>query len=717
MNESNSLANWSLEKQMIRTKIRENKGKKKPNAFRKLRSRLLAHLSSLLNLKLMKITSVKRSGVGLLRMYSIWMRKWRQYLNEQQIELQEKKQREIKLDRQLRLLRKRLILHRRFIRRRYQNIPSKQSPEQNSTTDKVSRRLIGYQKRASRSSTIEEEFSRRLRSQPTSKTSSAELFIQFSDILEFIPQSAVPKNKTESVKGKKLDLEVRPEISFLSARERKINAYLKSIQKHIAANIGTRKKSIKPSSSGIQKSITPHSTSSHMSVRKVSSENMKRRHTKFKGLDQGSNHVAPAESQLHLHEVSEGDYDEFSRRSTTSVAVPSQKKLKTLHRKLYQAIVMQKKRSCGEELMQDMRTSKFRPIQELLKDVMEGYCMLDIIADRDGILRIVRKHYMWKNLASVYNDLTSVGVAAKDVIKVLKDQYFRNIEEIFDEAVENGMALIDEKPDTMHVENRVSLNMADNTDSDMALMDSLRYNKPLSSRETILTLGMPERQSILSMQLKSYRDISVVEDRYSMENLKKIERAHVLYFASLKKSPLQIQLEQQKSAMAKESQILSRSQSGTKKKKKKRKQKQQQQKIDSNRLYYEPRKTCRERSILDVDDLKDCHCVGHNRISKCTRCGVELPSLSCTENLGNSSSSLSLYSIAACGKNKELLRPASDICDQCGFVHQQRSPCPTLIQTSTSKTLQHLCPINGIATHPEGSSSMRVETCLPRICC
>jgi len=226
--------------------------------------------------------------------------------------------------------------------------------------------------------------------------------------------------------------------------------------------------------------------------------------------------------------------------------------------------------------------------------------------------------------------------------------------------------------------------------------------------------------SAMSLEM-ACKELKLMNRRYSASNLKNIHDAHARYFGCLDKSPLDIKMEQsklQEEAIARDLRRNRKTDLGRRERKKKRKQ---QKRVDCCRLYYEPRKTCRERSIEDDDDDEEeegnCSCEPECISSKCVRCGVELAPTTLTPK--SSTSGLSLYSIAACGKNKELLQFTSDICDQCGFVHNQHSPCPMLTESTTSRTMQQLRQIKQISQCSDGfshQSSLRVFPGLQRIC-
>ncbi|XP_062127594.1 uncharacterized protein LOC133839956 [Drosophila sulfurigaster albostrigata] len=706
MGKRDSLGDYSLEMQLIQKKIEhiirsisedKLKGVHNPRGMRELRNRLFVNLKRLLKVKLKKNKSLKKNDIGLLRKYSNKLHKWQKYLNEQQNELQEKEQKEIKLDNKMQKLSKQLKELPQTHNKRKEIPPARviipiSGIEKNSLVKKRNRKVkfakFTNQKRYTVPSTII-DYSRRSSSfSGPRKTLSAENSIKLRDILENIEKSTAEKKvERENISEPDL-LPVRSQ-QFLSSHDKRLDPYFRDIRKSISAQLITNHR--------------PESrSSSRMSTKSLSSLRLKRlkrklqQHVNVGSGTQTPQHTVPVVIATPTHKLHISDVDALVIPKIISAGLFTQKTLKSPHWKLFQRVVAENKKSFGEEFIEnvdDTTKTNLRSVHILLKDVIQGPSMLDIIADRNGILRIVRRHYMWKNLAGVYSDMSSVGVGKKEIYNVLRNQYLENIDEIFNEAMENGMALVSEKEPTISVDDLQfhNLHLTDSTENSM---DVLRFKRTSASREGSIASGGSDRQSVLSLAIK---DLSDVNNRYSLTNLKNIQKAHVAYFASLKKTPLEIQLQQQKNAMKKELRKQSRLQSATKECKKK--QKKLQQNVDNNRLYYEPRKTCRERSILD-DELQDCNCLEPLCTPKCMRCGAEMPSLD-TMEVKSSSSKLSLYSIAACGKNKDLLHLTSDICDQCGFVHHQRSPCPMLIEASPSRTMQQLRWIKEIAPYAE----------------
>ncbi|KAM8712916.1 hypothetical protein ACLKA7_013274 [Drosophila subpalustris] len=352
--------------------------------------------------------------------------------------------------------------------------------------------------------------------------------------------------------------------------------------------------------------------------------------------------------------------------------------------------------------------TKYRPIQLLLKDVIKGHTMLDILADKESILKNVAKHYMWKNLANVYNDLTSVGVSKPEIFNVLKEQYLKYIDEIVGEAIQKGALVIDASQ-LSWLTDKESMGSSDSFED---YLSKSRPKQEFAMRKTlaeIKELPSPpisppqlDALSMLSMEIPASNEHVSMMRRYSATNLRNIYNAHARYFDSLVKHPKDARMSESKRREAAIARDLRRN-AKAKARKTKRKQ---QKKVDSTRLYYEPRKTCRERSIANVNvdadketEAKECKC----ELSKCSRCGVELPPRNATP--ASSSSDLSFRSTAACGMNKYLAQFTADICDQSGFVHDQQSFCPMPNESSTSE-MQQLRLIKEISRYFDARSSL-----------
>ncbi|KAL7737423.1 hypothetical protein ACLKA6_013024 [Drosophila palustris] len=389
---------------------------------------------------------------------------------------------------------------------------------------------------------------------------------------------------------------------------------------------------------------------------------------------------------------------------------------KNPHWQLFQRIVQSKRtKSLGSQLMKLLdlfNQAKYRPIQLLLKDVIKGHTMLDILADKEAILKTVAKHYMWKNLANVYNDLTSVGVSKPEIFNVLKEQYLKYIDEIVGEAIQKGALVIDASQ-LSWLTDKESMGSSDSFED---YLSKSRPKQEMAMRKTIAEIKeLPsppmappqlDALSMLSMEIPAYNEHVSMMRRYSATNLRNIYDAHARYFDSLVKHPKDSRMSESKRREAAIARDLRRN-AKAKARKTKRKQ---QKKVDSTRLYYEPRKTCRERSIANVKELakvdadkemeaKECNC----ELSKCSRCGVELPPRIASP--ASSSSDLSFRSTAACGMNKYLPQFTADICDQSGFVHDQQSFCPMLNESSTSK-MQQLRLIKEISRYFDARSSL-----------
>ncbi|XP_034480136.1 uncharacterized protein LOC117785954 [Drosophila innubila] len=429
------------------------------------------------------------------------------------------------------------------------------------------------------------------------------------------------------------------------------------------------------------------------------------------------------------------DIDDLMKNKSVSAGIHTYRDQKSPQWKLFQRVLAsKKKRRMGSDLLTILEKNdqpKLRPVQTLLEDVIKGPTMLDILADKDEILKVVGKHYMWKNLATVYQDLTSVGVGKLEIYKVLREQYLRYIDDIVGESINNGARVVSRSEMSS-----ISQSLGDSSDSfeeyitkskprqDVPVRKSLFELRESSSRASSIVHRDDVNKGtkkVSPLEMMGYKERHLIDRRYSATNLRNIQDAHERYFSSLDRPPVDsrtLARKRQEAAIARDLRRTRKANLGRKERLKK--QRQQQRRVGSCRLYYEPSKTCRERSLEDDDkELEDCGCKPECVLPKCSRCGVELPPLSLSPKSSSSSSSLSLCSMAACGMNQQLLEFTADICDHCGFIHDQQSACNMVIEPTTSKTLQQLRIIKKISQCPDvlsQQSSLRFAASLQRIC-
>ncbi|XP_070066686.1 uncharacterized protein [Drosophila virilis] len=373
------------------------------------------------------------------------------------------------------------------------------------------------------------------------------------------------------------------------------------------------------------------------------------------------------------------DVNELLRNKSVPAGI--RQELKNAQWRLYLTNASRMKRRAGQVLMNIFETDdsvKYRPIQRLLKDVIQGPSMMDILADKETIVAAVHKHYMWKNLYSVYQDLKGVGIPKSAIFKMLREHYLKYINEIVSEAIEKGAKLsLDDQPGQGS-----PLALQKSSDSfDQYLDEKIAARTAINDRfinEQILRKSKmsavstdESRWSGVSLEAMTYRQLKRMDDRYSTRYLQSILAAHARYFNRDKRETLLSGVQADDTL----SEHLPGDNSCRGKPSKGQGPQTQQprkRKVCLQRLYYEPRRTCRQRQA--DEECAVCECDAQ-RLEKCIRCGTELPHLPTSSDPSSIDLCLSTPTLAACVHNPQMLQATADICNVCGFVHEPQSGC------------------------------------------
>ncbi|EDW01773.1 uncharacterized protein LOC6559260 [Drosophila grimshawi] len=304
------------------------------------------------------------------------------------------------------------------------------------------------------------------------------------------------------------------------------------------------------------------------------------------------------------------------------------------------------------------RHEEYYPVQFLLRYVIRESSILDKLEDKSTIVDTMRKHYMWKILNGVYRDLQTFGISKDDILKELGDLYVKYTEDIFNEAIRNG-ALTRHRGDL----GESSVITPHDQMSDESLenfLEPTRRSRAISLREqsSLSTEASPKslKNSVTSLPL---RDVMNFKDRYSSKHLLQMRLAIEKYFQSQQKSQLLLQLEERKKRANDESKATQA------------KPKKPNRKVNIARLFYAPRRTCRQRQVDEAIKPRDSQ---QETQERCMRCGTVLPALQpCV------ACSLSNCLISDCVKNKQMSNINSDV-----FHDQQATLCSKLVAAAAS---------------------------------
>ncbi|BFG05303.1 uncharacterized protein DMAD_04062 [Drosophila madeirensis] len=374
---------------------------------------------------------------------------------------------------------------------------------------------------------------------------------------------------------------------------------------------------------------------------------------------------------------------------------------------------------------------KFRGLQRLLKDVIERNSVLDEVIDVQALMSVVGKHNMWNTLAGLHSELLATDIDRSDIVELLSKKYLDYLRAIVNEYGNNpaaeGKSMTSSKYriSSINVPSEIAENigwLSEHTTRRMGdgdspfkgisavnskhglyemanasgLMDHDQLKKLINEelkmerslreeRRRKLFSGTSARftstssMSLLEIDPKEEQNLQNVEMRYSMKSIRKMLDTYTQHFESLAKSPVLVALEKQRSI--REDKLKSHEpcpKTHVSKRKKKNLR-------SAERLFYEPRQTCRVKNLHDESDDCECEpaCSDDTLVDscphvygKCPRCGVkvELPAPTPQASV----LSLSQGSIEACAKNELMLSTVADICTHCGYIHDKCQSCPQL---------------------------------------
>lgn len=393
-------------------------------------------------------------------------------------------------------------------------------------------------------------------------------------------------------------------------------------------------------------------------------------------LEKAIDSVASSSIAITPKERVTDDVNELLRNKSVPAGI--RQELKNAQWRLFLTNASRMKRRAGQVLMNIFETDdskKYRPIQRLLRDVIQGPSMMDILADKKTIVEAVHKHYMWKNLYSVYQDLKGVGIPKGDIFNMLREHYLKYINEIVSEAIQKGakLSVIDQGSPLARQKSNDSFDQyLDEKIAARAAINDRIINEHILRKSKMSTVSTDDsRWSGVSLESLTNRQLKRMDDRYSMRYLQSIWAAHARYFNRDKRESMFSSVQADDTLSER---LPGDSSCRRKVSKGQRPQAQQlrKRKVHLQRLYYEPRRTCRQRQVDEKCAICECDA---QKLEKCIRCGIELPHLPTSSEPSSIDLCLSTPTLAACVHNPQMLQAAADICHVCGYVHEPQSGC------------------------------------------
>ncbi|XP_017868924.1 PREDICTED: golgin subfamily B member 1 [Drosophila arizonae] len=366
--------------------------------------------------------------------------------------------------------------------------------------------------------------------------------------------------------------------------------------------------------------------------------------------------------------------------------------------------VSSKRPTVGHELMAKMalhNNGKIVEVQNILKDTITAPSLLDAMVDRNAIIHAVRNHDMWKTLYDLYENLKNVQIPQPVIYQMMRSQYLKFISEIVNEAIQNGAK-------TKGKSKAYKLDMRERRDSDSQdELERTSYSQAPNERKSAMSYSSMENDRV-SAESNIYRDLKRMDDRYSVLVIQSILSAHSKYFehlAAMEQASDAIQQVQQQMQEPKKARAV---QAATAKPEKKRPS------SCITRLFYEPRRTCRQRQA--DEECTPCECPSEAKLDVCIKCGAELTPLPESEP-SSSRADLGLPDdvLAACMHNPEVLRATANICERCSFVHKPNVLCPSFKAAGDGAT--RLQQQLHLIKHHASSNRQHLEGCSCCCCC
>ncbi|XP_020804128.1 uncharacterized protein LOC110180787 [Drosophila serrata] len=376
---------------------------------------------------------------------------------------------------------------------------------------------------------------------------------------------------------------------------------------------------------------------------------------------------------------------------------------------------------------------KYRQIQYFLKDVIESNHILQHTSNVQGLMKAVGKHYMWSNLMDFYSELLAGGISKPDVKRLLTDKYLKYLRTIWNAQLSDpkraGSVTSEQytaKPSMADqlrnlkfwYRNRMntrtfqgipkSINEKQSKGSTQDINDSIhkklflqelkaerakrdswedRLRRLLPTSQTSASMSFASTNTLRDVESEEEEDLRTIDERYSITNLKKMLNEHKIRFRAMECQRMMEKdrhgkIDSKLRLVEKPSEGLFGTSPPKKPPRESSKKKEQRPVRPINRLFYSPRKTCREQQIIkfysecsEDEALEESSEDYDTSIGRCPSCGVKVEVSCCVPSSKASSAILSSGSIEACAKNELLVNTIQNVCTRCGYVHDAANPC------------------------------------------
>ncbi|KAH8389821.1 hypothetical protein KR200_002095 [Drosophila serrata] len=376
---------------------------------------------------------------------------------------------------------------------------------------------------------------------------------------------------------------------------------------------------------------------------------------------------------------------------------------------------------------------KYRQIQYFLKDVIESNHILQHTSNVQGLMKAVGKHYMWSNLMDFYSELLAGGISKPDVKRLLTDKYLKYLRTIWNAQISDpkraGSVTSEQytaKPSMADqlrnlkfwYRNRMntrtfqgipkSINEKQSKGSTQDINDSIhkklflqelkaerakrdswedRLRRLLPTSQTSASMSFASTNTLRDVESEEEEDLRTIDERYSITNLKKMLNEHKIRFRAMEcqrmmEKDCHGKIDSKVKLVEKPSEGLFGTSPPKKPPRESSKKKEQRPVRPINRLFYSPRKTCREQQIIkfysecsEDEALEESSEDYDTSIGRCPSCGVKVEVSCCVPSPKASSAILSSGSIEACAKNELLVNTIQNVCTRCGYVHDGANPC------------------------------------------
>ncbi|XP_017958383.1 uncharacterized protein LOC108652701 [Drosophila navojoa] len=365
--------------------------------------------------------------------------------------------------------------------------------------------------------------------------------------------------------------------------------------------------------------------------------------------------------------------------------------------------VSSKRATVGYELLAKMaldNNSKIMEVQNVLRDTISAPSLLDALVDRQAIINTVRNHDLWNTLYDLYANLKNVQIPPPAIYQMMRSQYLKYIGEIANEAIQNGAKIIKRKLTA----SKSDMRQRGYSDSQEDLMS---YLQAPNERKSAMSYSSMEYDRV-SGDSTMYRDLRRMDDRYSVLVIQSILSAHSKYFEHL------AAMEQASDAIQKVQQQMQEPKKAKPVQPAPAKQEKKRPASCLTRLFYEPRRTCRQRQA--DEERTPCECPSEAKLDVCIKCGAELTTLPESEP-SSSRADLGLPDdvLTACMHNPEVLRATANICERCSFVHKPNALCPSFKAAGDGAT--RLQQQLHLIKHHASSNRQHLEGCSCCCCC